>query len=429
MEEKKTMDRRSFIERLGGLGLAGAAVAAFPWVEACSPAANKEVAKEKARIGMIGPGSRGYFHLENMKQIPQAEVVALCDIYEPNLQHASELYPEAKLYRDYCKMLEDPNVDCVVITTPLFCHFQMAMDAMDAGKHVFCEKAMAYNIDECYQMYMKHLQTGKILFIGQQRLFDPKYLKAMAGVLAGNYGPVVNVRNYWFRNGDWRRDVPSPELERHINWRLYREYSRGLMTELACHQIQNGTWATGMLPEKVMGTGSIIYWKDGREVFDNVACIYTFPNGVNMTFESVISNAHFGMGEQILCKDAMVDLPGSRVYFEEPPRKSGIESLIAEIEEGIFSNSAFAGTSFSAENGSKDKGIAIMPEADGDGTVEIMEAFCNACITGKMPDKVLEEAYYGSVFSLLGDEALLQQKTLSLDEKYYLPTYKGRNGA
>ena len=63
------MDRRSFIERLGGLGLAGAAVAAFPWVEACSPAANKEVAREKARIGLIGPGSRGYFHLENITAI------------------------------------------------------------------------------------------------------------------------------------------------------------------------------------------------------------------------------------------------------------------------------------------------------------------------------------------------------------------------
>lgn len=426
MEEKKTMDRRSFLGRLGGLGLAGATVAAFPWLEACSPAANKEVSKEKARIGFIGTGSRGCYHLGHLQQIPQAEVVALCDNYEPNLKEGAGYFPEARLYSDYRKLLEDPDVDSVVIATPLYCHFQMAMDAMDAGKNVYCEKAMAYTIDECWQMYMKYMQTGKIFFIGQQRLFDPKYLKAMEGVLAGTYGPVVNVRNYWFRNGDWRRSVPSPELERHINWRLYREYSRGLMTELACHQIQNGTWATGMLPEKVMGSGSIIYWKDGREVFDNVACIYTFPNGVNMTFESVISNAHWGMGEQILCKDAMIDLPGSRIYFEEPPKKSGIESLIAEIENGVFSNSAFAGTSWSAENGSKDKGIAIMPEAEGDGSKDIMQAFCNASITGKMPERVLEEAYYGSVFSLLGDEALLQQKTLSLDEKYLLPTYKGR---
>lgn len=418
--ENKNIDRRGFIGRLGGLGLAGVAMSAFPWIEACSPKTTEETGRDYTRIGFIGTGSRGCLHLENLQKIHNARVVALCDNYEPHLTEGSSYFPQARLYSDYRKLLEDPEVDSVVIATPLYCHFQMAMDAMDAGKNVYCEKAMAYTIEQCHQLYMKHKQTGKIFFIGQQRLFDPKYLKAMEGVVKGEYGPVVNVRNYWFRNNDWRRPVPSPDLERHINWRLYREYSRGLMTELACHQIQNGTWATGMLPEKVMGSGSIIYWKDGREVFDNVCCIYTFPNGVNMTFESVISNAHFGMGEQILCKDAMVDLPGSRIYYENPPKKSGIEQMIAEIEQGIFSNSAFAGTSWSAENGSKDPGISIMPEADGDGTLEIMQAFCNSAISGVMPPRILEEAYYGTVFCLLGDEALLQQKTMTLDKEFYI---------
>lgn len=427
MKEENQMDRRSFIERLGGLGLSCAAVAAFPWVESCSPKVINEVSGEKVRIGLIGTGSRGCYHLSNFQHIPEAEIVALCDNYRPNLENGSTYFPKARLYADYRELLDNKDVDAVVIATPLYLHFEMAMAAFDAGKNVFCEKAMAYTIDECHRLYMRHKETGKIFFIGQQRLFDPKYLKAMGGILDGAYGPVVNVRNYWFRNGDWRREVPSPELERHINWRLYREYSRGLMTELACHQLQNGTWATGMLPEKVMGSGSIIYWKDGREVFDNVCVIYTFPNGVNMTFESVISNAHFGMGEQILCKDAMVDLPGSRVYLENPPRRSGIESLISEIEKGVFSNASFAGTSWAAETGSGDRGIAIMPEAEGDGSIDIMRAFCNSVITGKMPEKVLEEAYYGSVFSILGDEALLQGRTLSLDEQYLLPDYKGRN--
>ena len=132
--------------------------------------------------------------------------------------------------------------------------------------------------------------------------------KALNSVCKGEYGQVVNVRTHWFRNNDWRRPVPSPEYERHINWRLYREYSRGIMTELACHQLQNGIFAMGDLPCKVMGSGDIIYWKDGREVYDSVSVIYTFPNGVNMTFESVISNRYFGMGEYIVCRDGTVDL-------------------------------------------------------------------------------------------------------------------------
>lgn len=416
--KENNIDRRSFLTRLGEIGLAGAALAAFPWVESCSPGKTAGTSAEKVRIGIIGTGSRGRYLMSYLQQIPQADVMALCDCYQPNLEKGLELFPKAAAYTDYRKLLENPEVDSVIIATPLDRHYRMAMDAMEAGKNVYCEKAMAYEIEECRDMYMKRKELGGILFVGQQRLFDPKYLKAMEGIVRGDYGPVVNVRNYWFRNSDWRRQVPSPELERHINWRLYREHSRGLMTELACHQLQNGTWATGMLPEKVMGTGDIIYWKDGREVEDSVCVIYTFPNGVNMTFESVISNSHFGMGEQILCKDAMIDLPGSRLFRETPPKKSGIEQLLAEIENGVFSNSVFAGTSWNAEAGSRDKGIAIMPEAVGDGTLQILQAFCNSSITGKMPPRILEEAYYGSVLSILGDEAILQGKTLYLEDRY-----------
>lgn len=417
MTDNKNMDRRSFLGTIGSAGMAAAALSAFPWMTSCTPKAASEVKGEKTRIGLIGPGSRGYFHLTNLLRIPEAEVVALCDVYEPNLKAAAAICPGARLYRDYRELLDDRNVDSVLIATPLYLHYEIAKAAFAAGKNVFCEKAMSYTIDQCYDLYRTGTASGKIFFIGQQRLFDPKYLKAFEYVRSGELGPVVNVRNYWFRNGDWRRDC-TPELERHINWRLYREYSRGLMTELACHQIQNGTWALGMYPEKVMGSGSTIFWKDGREVFDNVALIYTFPNGVNMTFESVISNKHFGMGEYILCNKGTVDLSGSRLYYETPAPKSGMRQLLGEIENNIFSNAAFAGTSFVAENGSSDRGISIMPQAVGDGSVEILEAFCRACITGVQPPKVLEEAYYASVYAILGDEALLQEKTMTLDEKY-----------
>lgn len=416
-EKEKTMDRRSFLGTLGSAGLAAAALGSFPWMSSCAPKAAEEVKGEKTKIGLIGPGSRGQFHLRNLLNIPEAEVVALCDNYDKNLEAGAAIWPSAKLYTDYRDLLDDPEVESVIIATPLFLHYEMAKAAFAAGKNVFCEKAMSYTIEQCHDLYKTGAASGKIFFIGQQRLFDPKYLKAFEGIRNGEYGPVVNVRNYWFRNGDWRRNC-EPELERHLNWRLYREYSRGLMTELACHQIQNGTWAVGMYPEKVMGSGSIIHWKDGREVFDNVAVIYTFPNGVNMTFESVISNKHFGMGEYILCNKATIDLPGSRIFYETPEPKSGLRQLLGEIENNVFSNAAFAGTSFVAENGSKDRGLSIMPEAVGDGSVEIMQAFCRACITGVQPPKVLEEAYYASVYAILGDEALLQEKTLTLDEKY-----------
>ena len=354
------MDRREFVKRFGTMGAAGLLMSSVPWLKGCTPAGQAEMSGGKVRFGIIGPGSRGSFHIDNLLKIPQAEIVALCDDnYKANLDKASAKVPSARRYDDYRKLLEDKEVDAVIIATPLNLHYRMATDAFSAGKHVFCEKAMAYTMEECLDMYRKGKASGRIFFVGQQRLFDPKYIKIMDSIRAGEFGPVVNVRNYWFRNNDWRRPVPSPDLERHVNWRLYREYSRGLMTELACHQLQNGTWAIGMLPKQVMGTGNIIYWKDGREVFDSVCTIYTFPNGVNMTFESVISNKHFGMGEQILCKDATIDLVMGRLYAENPKRRSGIRQLVGEIEQGIFSSSAFAGTSWSPENASADPGMMV----------------------------------------------------------------------
>lgn len=117
---------------------------------------------------------------------------------------------------------------------------------------------------------------------------------------AGTFGEINAIRTFWNRNGDWRRSVPSPNLERLINWRLYKEFSKGLMTELACHQLQIGSWALRKIPEKVMGHGAITYWKDGRDVYDNVSCVYVFDDGVKMTFDSVISNKFYGLEEQIM---------------------------------------------------------------------------------------------------------------------------------
>ena len=192
---------------------------------------------------------------------------------------ALNLVREAKVYTDYRKVLENKTVDAVLVATPLNLHCQIVLDAFDAGKHVFCEKSIGFTMEECFRIYKKHISTGKVFFTGQQRLFDPRYIKAMEMIHAGTFGEINAIRTFWYRNGDWRREVPSSDLERLINWRLYREYSKGLMTELACHQLQIGSWALQELPVKVMGHGAITYWKDGREVYDNVSCIYVFENG------------------------------------------------------------------------------------------------------------------------------------------------------
>ena len=174
--------------------------------------------------------------------------------------------------------------------------------------------------------------------------------------------------------------------------------------------------------------GSIRYWKDSREVFDNVSVIYEYPNGVHMTFESIISNKHFGMGEFILGSKGTIDLVKGIMYSEDPAKKSGIEQFLIQIEQGILSNQAFAGSSWSQESGSTDPGIRFTDKvittdgsssvgATADGSVELMHAFCHGVITGRQPETIIKEAYYATALALLGDQASHEKSTIYLKEE------------
>jgi len=410
--------RRDFLKNVGFAG-GGLLLASTPWVSAFSE--HKNTKGEKVKLGIIGPGSRGRLLMSFLLENKKAEMIAICDVYQPSIDAALELTPNAKVYTDYRKLLENKEIDAVIIATPLNTHFEIAMDAFDAGKQVYCEKSTGYSVEECFKMYNKHKETGLIFFAGQQRLFDPRYIKAMEMIHSGMFGEINAIRTFWFRNGDWRREVPSPELERLINWRLYREYSKGLMTELACHQLQIGSWALQTLPEKVMGHGAITCWKDGREVYDNINCIYIFENGVKMTFESVISNEFNGLEEQILGRLGTVMPEKGTFYYEEIAPDPGFMQMVNEIESNIFDSLPLAGTSWAPETAKERKGEFITGKRpSGDGSDLIVHAFVEAVITQKQPEKIAEECYYASALSLWGDEALQTGRILSFPDEYKL---------
>lgn len=410
------ISRREFLKNIGMTG-AGVLLAASPWLSAFSEAVN--TSNEKCRLGVIGPGSRGRFLMSFLVQNPKVDIVALCDIYQPSIDEALKLAPKAKVYGDYREPLENNNIDAILVATPLSSHCKIVMDAFDAGKHVFCEKTIGFTMEECFRMYNKHRSTGKIFFTGQQRLFDPRYIKAMEMIHAGTFGEINAIRTFWYRNGDWRRPVPSANLERQINWRLYKEYSKGLMTELACHQLQIGSWALNKLPEKVMGHGAITYWKDGREVYDNVSCLYVFDDGVKMTFDSVISNQFYGLEEQIMGNLGTVEPEKGKYYFESIPPAPGFLQMINDWENKLFDTLPFAGTSWAPETANENKGELILGERPkSDGTSLLLEAFVEAVITRKQPARIAEEGYYASMLCLLGHQALQEEKTLYFPDEY-----------
>lgn len=401
------------------MGLIGGGVllATSPWFSAFSE--QNKTQGQLARIGIIGPGSRGQHLMSFLAENTKAEIVAIADVYQPSIDAALKIAPKAKVYKDYRKLLDDKNVDAVLIATPLDTHYQIAMDAFDAGKNVFCEKAIAYTLEETHDIYQKYLQTKKVFFVGQQRLFDPRYIRAMEMVQAGALGTISAFRTFWDRNNDWRRPVPSPEWDEHINWRLYKKHSKGVMTELACHQLQIGTWAKRDIPNKVMGHGAITFWKERREVYDNVSCVYVFDDGVKMTYDSVLSNKFYGLEEQIMCNKGTVELEKGKYFYEEVPPAPAFLQMINDMENAMFGSLPFAGTSWVPETANVNKGHYLLEtKTVGDGTSLMLEAFVEAVITQKQPPLIAEEGYYATQLCLLGHQAMEEERTIVFPDEF-----------
>lgn len=414
-------NRRDFIK--SGL-LAGSALLAPTALMNLLAADSRPYRGQKVRLGIVGTGSRGTYLMQLINSVSEQEgieIVAVCDVYEPNLKLGQSLAPKARAFGDHRKMLEMKELDAVVVTTSLHQHAHITIDALESGRHVFCEKAMARTLEDTHAMALAHLRTGKILQVGHQRLFDPKYLEGMNRIHKGVIGYVTQIRAYWHRNNDWRRPVPEghPELDRHINWRLYKEYSCGLVTELASHQIQVANWAKKALPVDVRGTGSISFWKERREVHDNIALIFTYADGTQFIYDSMVQNKKYGFEEQVMGHLGTIEFETNRFFLEEPvlPKPAGITQLIGNLEKNLFGTVPIGSSSWAPEVASQYKGEPLVTDDKTDGTLEQMIGFARSVREGKPIDGLFEQGYYGSVWTMLAQEAIETGKVVSMPEQ------------
>ena len=266
------------------------------------------------RVGLIGCGGQGRYNLERLLRVPGVSCAAACDIYDLNLR-AIAVYAnltDDALTSDYRRLLERRDIDAVMITTPPTTHHDMTIAALEAGKHVFCEKLMATEIEDAKDMARAAAHSGKVLQIGHQRAASPGYRHACHLLQNENAcGKITHVRAHWNRNGSWRRSVPPNgkivanadywrDAEHLVNWRLYNRTSAGLMAELGSHQIHIVNWFLNAAPTAVMGVGGVDYWRDGRDVWDNVQCIFEYPGGVTLTYQSLTTNQFDGFQEEFM---------------------------------------------------------------------------------------------------------------------------------
>lgn len=286
------------------------------------------------KIGVIGLGLWGKEILSTLSRLPSAKVTMICDTYEPYLNKGKEIAPGATPVADYRKLLESADVEAVVIATPSHLHKEIALAAIQAGKHVYCEAPLAASVEDAKAIALAGLGAKTVFQVGLQGRSNPLYGHVGKFVKMGVLDKVAQVTAQANKKQSWRRNAPTPEREKELNWRLVNATSPGLVGELGVHELDLVNWYLKGLPTAVTGFGSINNWQDGRDVPDTVQCIFEYPNNVRAVFSSSLvssfsnsytlfagSNSSLMMKENRgwLIKEADSVLLGWEVYARKEP--------------------------------------------------------------------------------------------------------------
>ena len=370
------MNRRDF------LGGASASVLASGMLPLLAQDREKNVSPDDTfSVGVIGPGSRGQELIRQLLRIRGVRIAAVCDIYEPRFAEVDRLAGSpVPRYKDYRHMLERKDLDAIVVATPLYLHAEHVNAALNSGRAVYGEKSMGFTPEDSLSILRTVSETGKIFQVGHQYRYAPWFQDAVQRVRDLQIGKVTQIVAYWNRNADWRRPVPEPKDERLINWRLYREYSGGLLTELGSHHIDVANWVLGEQPIDVIGAGSIAVYHDGREVDDNVQVIFGYSDGRRMTFTSMTSNSL--MGEQLwiygTSGSLQLTLEDATFYYEPRPIHA-VNPHSEMMQHGVTTGASFRAQ---GEMPYRGPGTRLATASGDDPTLVACRSFVD-CVRGK----------------------------------------------
>jgi predicted dehydrogenase len=286
------------------------------------------------RAALIGAGGQGRSHIDSLN--PRfIKLVAICDI-RPSQQKKARIALDGKygsdarnieLIEDYHRVLDRDDIEMVILALPLHLHAPVAIEAMEKGKHVLCEKLMAKTVADCKRMARAARKTGKMLAIGHQRHYSYLYANALEVAAQKDIlGEVRHIRAFWHRNqteggrpgaekgeyDTWFAKVPPEDqrvdfrkygyqsLEELVRWRLSKRTGEGLMAELGSHQLDACAILLGMRPKAVSGVAVNSFFTDGREVEDHVYLTYEYPRDIVVTYSSITTNEADSYGEQVM---------------------------------------------------------------------------------------------------------------------------------
>jgi len=291
---------------------------------------------DRVTVGFIGTGARGQELMQAVQQHKQAEIVAICDAYKGRIERALDRTGNrAKVYKTYPGLLADKSIDAVVIATPDHWHKQILLDAVRAGKDVYCEKPLTYRTADGLEIIKAAKAKERIVQVGSQGVSSDIGIKAKEIIQAGKIGKVTLIRADYNRNtasGAWIYPIPpdaSPQtvdwemflgpapkrpfsLERFFRWRCFQDYSGGIATDLFVHLCTTVHFLmNAKVPSRVMAMGELYRWTKDRDVPDTLNAILEYPEGFSTSLSSTFNNELSAEGSfQILGTEGSLTIGG-----------------------------------------------------------------------------------------------------------------------
>jgi predicted dehydrogenase len=314
METPQDWTRRDFIKG-GSLATLMTLLGGVPLkLRADADEATKPVVK--SRVAVIGLGGWGREIVSTLSRLPAAEIGAICDTYPAFLRRTARLAPGATQVDDYRRILDDKEIAGVIVATPTHLHRDIVIEALQAGKHVYCEAPLAHTIEDARTIARaakaatnQHFQAGLQLRADKHRHFVLEFIRS------GASGRPVMARAQSLRKQSWRQPAPTPAREAEMNWRLDSGLSLGLIGETGIQQVDASAWIHNARPIAVSGYGSIMHWRDGREVPDTSQVIFEYPGGLRLVHASSLANSFEGETEVYHGTEGTIMFIGSNAWL------------------------------------------------------------------------------------------------------------------
>jgi len=365
------INRRSFLRAAGaasaatlmpGLHLLAASETELEQAETARPIS----ANDHIQIALIGAGGQGQYDTRSAVQVPGVKLVAAADCYDGRLVRCKELWgDDVFTTRDYNEILARKDIDAVIIGTPDHWHKQASIDAMNAGKDVYCEKPMIHRYEDGPAMIECSRSTKRILQVGSQRVSSLIYIKARDILASGAIGQLNMVTAHWDRNssmGAWNYTVPpdaSPETcdwprflgtapkipfnaEHFFQWRKWKAYGSGVAGDLFVHLFSGTHFVTGSHgPTRGMATGGLRYWKDGRDALDVMLGLFEYREGFNLSLRvNFVDGGEESEGFTFVGSEGTMEIGWDGLTVTRVPREAApgytIESFPRATQEQIL---------------------------------------------------------------------------------------------